>query len=201
MNLFPDRPRWSILHLGASVAAALAAAGLALGAFATALNTAPVSVDTTVSVSTGEIYIGQANLQPIDRSGVRAKITFIDDGSMLMVLGTATGLDPAQSYVTLIYDNGSLPGGPSACQPTIFNPFDPEFLLPTMFVGFWSVDADGNGTLNAINTNGGFNYVPLEKFRSTSVRLVTGPPPPGGSIPMTQLVACGHESDGFDEDD
>ena len=50
---------------------------------------------------------GMANLEPIDRSGIRARIEFEDDGTTLTVTGTATGLDPAESYVTLIYDNGS----------------------------------------------------------------------------------------------
>ena len=137
---------------------------------------------------------GKATLHQIDESGVKARMQFVDDGTMLTVSGMAAGLDPAESYVTLIYDNGSLPGGPSACQPTIFDPTDPGFLLMTMFIGFWTVDADGRGTLKAINTNGGFDYVPLDKFRNASVRLVIGPPPDGGVIPMTELVACGHVS-------
>ena len=87
---------------------------------------------------------------------------------------------------------GSVPSGPKACQPTIFDPTDPDFLLATMFVGFWVVDSDGTATLEAINTNGGFDYVPLSKVGNTSVRLVTGPPPQGSMIPMTELVACGH---------
>ncbi len=138
---------------------------------------------------------GKANLHQINRSGIKARIEFQDDGTTLTVTGTASGLDPGESYVTLIYDTGSVPGGPKACQPTIFDPTDPDFLLATMFIGFWAVDQDGQGTLDAVNTNGGFDYVPLDKFKNTSVRLVTGPPPKGSVIPMTELVACGHVSE------
>ncbi len=138
---------------------------------------------------------GKANLHQINKSGIKARIEFQDDGTTLMVTGTATGLDPGESYVTLIYDNGSVPGGPKACQPTIFDPTDPDFLLATMFIGFWAVDPDGQGTLAAVNTNGGLDYVPLDKFKNTSVRLVIGPPPKGSVIPMTELVACGHVSE------
>ena len=146
-------------------------------------------------------FNGTANLHPVNESGVNARIEFFEDGETLTVTGAASGLDPAESYVTLIYDNGSQPDGPTPCQPTIFDPTDPGFLLPTMFVGAWSVDDNGRGTLVAINTNFGADYVPLERFRSTSVRLVTGPPPPGGTIPMTQLVACGREIDRLEEKD
>ena len=139
----------------------------------------------------GEIVRGRANLHPIDKSGIKARIAFVDDGATLTVTGTATGLVPGVSYITLIYDKGSVPSGPKACQPMIFDPTDPDFLLATMFIAFWEVDRKGNGTLEATNTNGGLDYVPLSKIGNTSVRLVTGPPPKGSMIPMTELVACG----------
>ncbi len=135
---------------------------------------------------------GSAVLTPIDRSGVLARIEFLDDGATLTVTGSATGLDPSETYLTLIYDNGSLPGGPDACMPTVFDFMDPDFLLGTMLVGSWVVDAEGRGTLSAVNTNFGADYVPLTRFRSTSVRRVTGPPPMPGGPPATELVACGH---------
>lgn len=141
------------------------------------------------------LSMGQARLHPIDRSGANANIVFVDDGTTLVVSGTATGLDPDESYLTLIYDNGSVPGGPNACGPTIFDPTDPDFLLGTMVVGAWTVDAEGNGSLSAINTNFGADYVPLDKFRSTSVRRVVGPPQAPGAPPQTELVACGHVAD------
>ncbi len=142
-----------------------------------------------------DLSMGQATLHPIDRSGVHANIVFVDDGTTLVVSGTATGLDPNESYLTLIYDNGSVPGGPDACAPTIFDPTDPGFLLGTMVIGSWTVDAEGNGSLSAINTNFGADYVRLNQFRSTSVRRVLGPPPVPGAPPPTELVACGHVAD------
>ncbi len=134
---------------------------------------------------------GAANLHSINESGVKATIDFVDNSTTLVVNGTATGLDPNESYVTLIYDNGSVPGGPGACAPTIFDPEDSDFLLRTMLLGFWNVDPSGNGTLSAINANFGADYVPLDKFRATSVRLVLGPPPSPGAPPLTKLMACG----------
>lgn len=139
-----------------------------------------------------ESRTGKANLHQINKSGIKARIEFRDDGTTLTVTGTATGLDPGETYLTLIYDTGSVPSGPKACQPTIFDPTDPDFLLATMFIGFWAVDPDGQGTLEAVNTNGGLDFVSLDRFKNTSVRLVTGPPPKGSVIPMTELVACGH---------
>ncbi len=133
-----------------------------------------------------------ANVHPMNDSGVQARIDFVDDGATLFVTGVADGLDPTQTYLTLIYDNGALPGGPNACRPTIFDPGDPEFLLNRMVVGSWSVDGNGNGTLSAINTNFGADYVPIGLFRAASVRRVLGPPPAPGAPPPTELVACGH---------
>ena len=138
-----------------------------------------------------DISTGQANLHPMNESGVKAKIDFVDDGTTLMVNGSATGLDPAESYFSNIYDNSSVPGGPNACIPTIFDPEDPDFILPTMFLGFWAVDEQGNGTLSAINTNGGADFVPLDKIGTVSIRLFIAPPPAPGAPPVTELVACG----------
>lgn len=131
---------------------------------------------------------GRARLHPENQSGVKGVIEFIDNGSTLTINGTATGLDPAGTYISLIYDNGSVPGGPEACEPAIFDPTDPGFLIPTMRVGgfttVWAVDANGNGTLTAVNIVG--VYVPLTKFRTISIRKTTGL-----TRPPFPLVACG----------
>ncbi len=60
-----------------------------------------------------------------------------------------------------------------------------------MFLGFWEVDQDGNGRLSVVNTNDGFDYVPLDKIGTVSVRLFVAPPPEPGAPPITELVACG----------
>lgn len=151
-----------------------------------------------------DVRRGRANLRQIEDSGVRATIRFTDDGETLRVNGTARGLDPAQTYITLIYDNGSVARGPCACAPTIFDPEDPEFLLGRMLIGSWQVNADGTGTLSAVNTNSGADYVPLGMFRTTSVRRVLGPPPAPGAPPPTELLACGRvriQDDGHGDDD
>ncbi|MFH0352413.1 MAG: hypothetical protein ACHBMF_10880 [Chromatiales bacterium] len=133
---------------------------------------------------------GSATLDPIDASAVRARIAFIDNGVDLIVLGTATGLDPGKTFISNIYDNGSVATGPNACEPTIFDPNDQGFILPTMFLGTWVVDATGIGKLTAVNTNNGKDFVPLRKFRTVSIRQFVAP----GSPPETVLEACGNVS-------
>ena len=129
---------------------------------------------------------GKALLFPPTR--VLASINFVDDGSTLKVTGHARGMTPGQVYVSLIYDVGSTVQGPAACGLTIFDPTDPNFIIGTMLLGTWEVDRHGRGTLSAINTNDGANYVPVEKIGAVSVRRIIGPPGPGA--PNT-LVAKG----------
>ena len=151
-----------------------------------------------------DVATAEAELETLNESGIEGEIEFTDDGSTLTIVGEADGMDPAAppgTYVSLIYDNESVATGPEACEPIIFDEFDPDFLLPTMFIGVWSVDEDGEGTLEATNTNGGADYVPLDKFRTISIRdrrIVGGPVGPG-SGPLA-VAACGVvETD--DEDD
>ena len=148
----------------------------------------------TEEISSAFTAVGRSGLKPANESGVQAKIVFVDDGTTLMVVGTATGLDPDESYLSNIYDIGSASEGPIACVPSIFDPEDPDFILPTMFLGFWKVDPDGNGRLCAVNTNSGADFVPLDKIGTVSVRLFVAPPPAPGAPPMTELVACGRVS-------
>ena len=124
---------------------------------------------------------GSARLHQTDHSGITARIKFLDTGNAttgLIVSGTATGLDPEDVYVTLVYDVGSVPGGPRACEP----PPDNDQTDAQMFVGTWTVDSSGHGTLNATKT--GASYVPLDDISTTSVREVVGQGLP-------QLRACG----------
>lgn len=112
-------------------------------------------------------------------------ITFVDDGTDLHITGTVRGLDPAGIYISLVYDIKSVPGGPLGCEPAIFDPTDPGFLLPTMFVGFWAVDGAGNGTLAETNIEGA--YVPLGRFKSVSIRDIRI----NNGFGPTAIVACG----------
>lgn len=120
------------------------------------------------------VATGRAQMHPVNQSGVRGVITFEDDGTILDISGSARGLDPQGVYASLIYDNGSVSGGPEACEPAIFDPSDPDFLLTTMFVGLWSVDGEGVGTLAEENIVDDETeervYVPLGKFKTISIR-------------------------------
>ncbi|MGQ0595190.1 MAG: hypothetical protein ACT4QB_21900 [Gammaproteobacteria bacterium] len=136
------------------------------------------------------IRFGSSTLAPIGVSTVRARIAFIDNGIDLIVIGTATGLDPRKTFISNIYDIRSVALGPNACEPTIFDPTEPGFILPTMFLGTWEVDAAGVGKLSAVNTNNGKDFVPLRKFRTVSIRQLVAP----GDPPQTVLEACGRVS-------
>jgi hypothetical protein len=124
---------------------------------------------------------GAARLHQIHKSGITARIVFLDTGDPstgLIVSGTATGLDPEDIYITLVYDDGSVPGGPRACEP----PPDNDQTDAQMFVGTWTVAPDGTGTLNATKT--GASYVPLDDISTVSVREVVG-------VGLPELEACG----------
>lgn len=128
---------------------------------------------------------GVANLNPTNDSGIQATIVFLDNGSELRVIGTATGLDPNLQYVSLIYDIGS---DPTTCVPSIFDPDDPNFLIPTMCIGLWDVRRGGAGSLSETNIiddeTGERVYVPLTKIGTVSVRE-------GGCARPHPLRACG----------
>ncbi len=123
--------------------------------------------------------IGHARQHPINDSGIQGHIFIVDTGNSvdgLLLLGTATGLDPTKTYVSLIYDNGSVPGGPMACEPTS------GALAGRMFIGIWTVDADGSGSL--FQRKRGPAYAALSEFRTISIRQVV-------PVGLPQLRACG----------
>jgi hypothetical protein len=125
---------------------------------------------------------GSAQLAEIDSSGIQARVVFLDSGSRqngLVVSGVATGLDPNQFYISLLYDTGSTAEGPAACLPT-----GPGITPGQMIVGLWRVAANGTGTLFAIKN--GDSYVPLRNVGTMSIRVVLGPAPQGAV-----LEACG----------
>lgn len=134
----------------------------------------------TVSVSvTAAGSIGHARLHPIGQSGIQARIFFVDDGTTLRVLGVAEGLDPTATYISLVYGEGSVPGGPNACEPT---PILANALTgPQMVVGLWTVSLDGTGVLTAAKT-GAVSYVPVSNTGTISIRQIGVP---------ANLRACG----------
>jgi dipeptidyl aminopeptidase/acylaminoacyl peptidase len=113
-------------------------------------------------------------------SGVTATINFDDDGTTVRIRGHASGMDPGTTYISLIYDNGSVDTGEFACLPTDGS------IIDRMFVGVWKVLPNGNGILMATNfelDGGGKVYVSPDDFNTISVRIAgTG-----------DLVACGIE--------
>ncbi|MGH7800963.1 MAG: hypothetical protein ACREOW_10105 [Thermodesulfobacteriota bacterium] len=133
----------------------------------------------TVAVLSNDQATGSARLHQIDQSGIDARIVFLDTGTQLIVSGEATGLDPNQAYISLVYDRDALPGGPSACVPsTIPSPITGA----QMFVGSWIVDQDGTGTLFTVKT--GDSYAAISEIGAVSVRVVDPVSPP-------DLEACG----------
>src|SRR5712691_7357562 len=106
---------------------------------------------------------GQATLHPMHQSGIMGRIDFsLTAGGAVTATGTATGMAPntVGRYVTLVYDRGSVPGGPTSCEPTA--------PMAGMGVGFWTSDANGNGTLHFFPFLG--PVAPLGAFDSTSIR-------------------------------
>lgn len=115
---------------------------------------------------------------PVNQSGVMGSIDFTETGAGLLVTGTATGLEPSVGrYVSLVYDLGSVPGGPTVCEPAVE--------LEDMFVGIWVVDADGNGTL--IQLVPPFAIAPLAEIDSISIRDTTI----NDGFGPEAVVACG----------
>jgi hypothetical protein len=107
-----------------------------------------------------EFTTGHALQHPSNQSGVMGRITFTETPAGLIVEGTATGLEGPSvgRYVSLVYDVGSVPGGPTGCEPTVE--------LANMFVGIWVVDADGNGELVQLNPA----VAPLDMIDTVSIR-------------------------------
>ena len=113
---------------------------------------------------------GRANLHPVGASGVHGKFTFVDNGSDTITMsGTATGLTQGQTYVSLIYDVGSVPGGPTVCEPTGPDLFGKMLVGEAGVLGFftWDVDGDGNGTIT------GTNFLNEEEFGVTAPPFLT----------------------------
>lgn len=134
----------------------------------------------------GGQFAGSARQTPINQSGIQGEIVFLDTGSSvhgLVVSGKATGLDPTQTYFSLLYNTSSLPGGPNACVP---DPKAPPITDAQMFTNFWSVAPDGTGTLFRQKT--GAAYVALSDVATVSIRKVT----PGMNPPFIEILqACG----------
>lgn len=144
-----------------------------------------VAVFLVAQAPTGQAT-ASAQQHPINNSGIQAEILFLDTGSHvngLVLSGRATGLDPTQTYFSLLYNTGSVAGGPSACTPSSSGPAITE---AQMFTAFWTVAPDGAGTLFRQKT--GTAYVPLSAVATISIRKVT----PEMNPPFFNILqACG----------
>ena len=137
---------------------------------------------------------GNANTKP--PTNIEAKFKFLDNGTTLTINATAKGLTSSKQYVSLIYGPGSLTKGLNSCRPN-----SPNTLGPIMFVGVWTVAADGTGALSATNITSNADgtpghYVRLADIGTISVRLVTRnsshhPLPTAQDHRPTLVVACG----------
>jgi hypothetical protein len=143
-----------------------------------ALAVAAVVVVPVHAQNTPEL-IAQATQHPMSQSGAQGRIEFRSAPSGgVIVTGTATGLQPSVGrYTSLVYDRGSAPGGPDACEPTT--------PMPGMFVGIWAVDALGNGNLIQLAPPGAI--APLEAIDTISIRDTTI----NGGFGVQAVVACG----------
>lgn len=130
-----------------------------------------------IPAGAGSSVIGKVVQDPENYSGIHGRFFVQDNGTTIKLRGTATGLNPEKVYASLIYDIASPDEGPEACEPGIFDPSDPNFILNTMFFGIWTVDAAGNGTLDAVNivddATGERVYVPTSKIGTISIRDLT----------------------------
>ena len=131
------------------------------------------------SVRAQQDVTAHANQHPVHQSGVMGSITFMGTGAGPIVTGTATGLAPSTvgRYVTLVYDQGSVPGGPDVCEPTV--------PMAGMFVGIWASDAAGNGLLIQLAPPGAI--APIGTFDSVSIRDTTI----NNGFGPQAVVACG----------
>ncbi len=143
--------------------------------------------DITAELALAQARAGRARLSAKNGSGIRARITFVDSGSTLHVVGIAKGMEPSTVYETLIYDNGARTGGPRACLPSQ-DPSIPGLEGPQMFVGFWEPLGSGTRVLQAVKRVEDASYSPLGTFATGSVRefFPQGPPPDN-----SDLRACG----------
>ena len=147
---------------------------------------------------------GEVEVIPFPGFGFEAELSIRDTGSALIVNGEASGLDPTKTYVSLDYTTPAT--GPTACEP------GGSLSFAQMFLGTWSVNSEGKGSLVAVktaagNTNqppasliaflnaigvptGGTAYHPLDpSVRSVSVRVMT--PVQGVPFLVPDLIGCG----------
>ncbi len=131
------------------------------------------------STFAGDVLVGVTrDFKLAQKVSIEARVTLLDTGDPstgLVVSGRGDGFDPSQTYVSLIYDRDSVDEGPGACVPT------GSTLKPAqMFVGFWTINFDGTGELNAIKMGGSF--ATLRDIGTLSIRQ--------NVMGVNELLAC-----------
>lgn len=74
-------------------------------------------------------------------------------------------MDANETYLTQMFDVGSVATGANACQPTIFDPDDPDYLIDIQFLGFYE---DGEFSI----TLSGDDYVSVDRIGTVSLERV-----------------------------
>lgn len=146
-----------------------------------ALSIGAVMIATSSAGALSSPSTGSATLHPYDRSGIHARMDFLDthdENTGLIITGTATGLDPTKIYFSSLHE--SVPGGPRACEIPEQG-FDEE----RNFTIRWQVNADGAGSFFTIQIEGA--YLPLSDFDTVGIRELTV----AGRPDLAPLVACG----------
>ncbi len=153
---------------------------------------------------------GFADLNPINRSGIRALINVKKIGQTETITGFATNMDPYKAYVSLFSDAGSPGSGPCACissnpspaalRATCKTTAAPPVNFSQMVVGYWlPLIGSTTRTLHVLKAGASdapapLAFVSLENIGSVSVREDTqlGQPLPAAHDPNRfQLRACG----------
>jgi hypothetical protein len=134
---------------------------------------------------------GEAKLVPVPRefvpgplTTVRGEVAISDNGSALRVKGEAENMDPAKTYVSLVYTTPAT--GPQACLP------GPPLSFTQMFLGAWEVNPEGHGRLRSTKTAAG-NTSPTPASLQAAIKFLTGAPSgdlsgPGSYFALTPAI-------------
>ena len=127
-------------------------------------------------------FDGKAKADP-PLSNVKASFKFVEAGGVLTITGNGEGFEPGESYISLIYGEGSEVDGPEACEPSGALPGN------LMFVGTWDVSDNGTGKLIQAGPASGAS---LADIATISVRRVTVMfSAEFGPVDVSPVVACG----------
>jgi hypothetical protein len=159
-----------------------------------------MSLAAVISSSTVALAASTASAQqhPVGGSGINGDILFVDDpvAHTLTVDGTATGLKPNVGYFSLVYTNGTHPGGiaegttvPGVATPACndFNKSGTSSIDPVqMVVGQWTNHNNGTGTIHAVKSMTGNSQA--ASWFSTPVTIIPPTGPPAITLPLGVLL-------------